>query len=84
MLFIAIGTDVQPELFGPFMAEEGAVLRELQEQGTVKAAYKSVAGGRVFSLVEASTAGEAARHLSRLPLVREGLLVIELIEVARL
>jgi muconolactone delta-isomerase len=84
MYFIAVGTDVRPEEFGPFMVEEAAVLAELRAQGTVKSVFKRVAGGGVYTIVEAPTADEALRQLERLPLVREGLLAFELTEVVEL
>ncbi|TWP43311.1 hypothetical protein FKR81_42665 [Lentzea tibetensis] len=84
MHFIASGTDVHPERFGPFLADEGAVLEQLRAQGTVKAVFKRVFGGGVVSLVEADSVEQAVEQLARLPLVREGLLRFELTEVAEL
>jgi muconolactone delta-isomerase len=84
MNFIAVGTNVRPDEFGPFMAEESAVLAELRAQGTVTSVYRRAAGGGVFTMVEAASLDEATRQLGRLPLVREGLLAFELIEVVEL
>jgi hypothetical protein len=82
--FIAVGTDVRPDEFGPYMAEEGAVLARLRAEGTVRSVFKRVAGGGVFTIVEAASLNEAVGQLDRLPLVREGLLSFELTEVVEL
>ncbi|MEV4754522.1 hypothetical protein AB0J86_05295 [Micromonospora sp. NPDC049559] len=84
MIFIASGTDLRPNEFGPFMAEEAEVLEQLRAGGTVKAVFKRVSGGGVISVVEAATVEEAVEQLERLPLVREGLLTFELTEVTEL
>jgi muconolactone delta-isomerase len=84
MKFIAVGTDVRPELFGPFMADEAAAIAELRAQGTVTSVFKRVAGGGVFTIVEAASPDEADEQLGRLPLVREGLLRFEVVEVVEL
>jgi len=63
--FIGAGTDLHPDRFRPFMAEEAAVLEQLRAQGTVKAVFKPVSGGGDISVVEAATAEEAVEQLRR-------------------
>jgi hypothetical protein len=84
MHFIATGTDLHPDRFGPFMAEEAAVVKQLRAQGTVRAVFKPASGGGVISIVEAATLAEAVEQLGRLPLVREGMLAFDLTEVTEL
>jgi muconolactone delta-isomerase len=84
VLFIASGTDLRPDLFGPFLAEEAATVQQLRAEGTVKAVFKRASGGGVITIVEAASPEEAAEQLGRLPLVREGLLAFELTEVIEL
>jgi hypothetical protein len=81
MYFIATGTNVHPELFEPYLAEERAVVAQQRAEGFVKALYIRVDGGGVISVMEADSPDEAARQLARLPLVRHGLLTFALTEV---
>ncbi len=84
VLFIASGTDVHPDLFGPFLAEEVAVAKQLRAEGIVKAAFRRASGGGIVSIMEAASLEEAVEQLRRLPLVREGLLAFELTEVTEM
>lgn len=60
------------------------MLAELRAEGMVTAVFKRVAGGGVYTFVEAASHDEAVRQLGRLPLVREGLLAFDLVEIAEL
>jgi hypothetical protein len=84
MKFIAVGTDVRPEAFGPYLPEERAVLAQLRQEGVVTAVYRQVPEGVIFSVMEATNRPAAIAHMARLPLVREGLLSFELFEVTAL
>jgi uncharacterized protein YciI len=84
MHFIGIGTNGDREKFAPFLEEEGRVLADLREQGTIKTVFRRVDGSGVISILEAATHADAVEQLNRLPLVREGLLSVELVEVTEL
>jgi uncharacterized protein YciI len=85
MYLHATGTIPDLDKLEPHLPEETRVLAELHAEGVVKSLFRvSDRPGAVYLIVEADDAEEARRQVGRLPLVSQGLLLIEFEPVEKL
>jgi len=83
MLFHLTGDIPDPSAIGPYVADEIALARQLEDEGVILFAVKRAGGPGVFLLIEAEDRVAAEAHMARLPFVEAGVMTLEYTEVVR-
>jgi muconolactone delta-isomerase len=81
MIAIARGSITEPDKLGSFIADEMRVVRELKDEGVMKALYRRAAGPGVVIILEGQSMDAIRERVDTLPFVVEGLMTVEYEEV---
>jgi hypothetical protein len=81
MIAIARGSITEPDRLGPFIDAEMRVVRQLKDEGVMKAIYRRAAGPGVVMILEGQNMDAIRERMSALPFVLEGLMTLEYEEV---
>jgi hypothetical protein len=81
MIAIARGSITEPDRLGPFIDAEMRVVRQLKDEGVMKAIYRRAAGPGVVIILEGQNVDAMRERMSTLPFVLEGLMTLEYEEV---
>ena len=81
MLVFARGSITNPDRLGPFVDEEMRVVKQLEEDGVMKAVYRRAAGPGVLLLLEGENIDAIRERIETLPFVVEGLMTLEYEEI---
>ena len=82
MLVLAIGTFTDPSKIGPYAAAETATIHAHKAAGVVVQAYQRVAGKGVALIWRVGSIAEAREHIGQLLFSKQGLMTVELTEIA--
>jgi hypothetical protein len=82
MLVLAIGTFTDPSKIGPYADAETATLHAHQAAGIVAQAYQRVDGKGVALVWRVGSLAEARERIGQLLFSQNGLMTVELAEVA--
>lgn len=83
MLVLAIGTFTDPSKIGPYAEAETATIHaQHRGDGTVAQAYQRVDGKGVALIWRVGSIAEAREHIGRLLFSKQGLMTVELTEIA--
>lgn len=81
MIVIARGSISEPDRLGPFIDDEMRVVRQLKDEGVMKALYRRAAGPGVVIVLEGQSMNAIRERVDALPFVVEGLMTLEYDEV---
>jgi hypothetical protein len=81
MIAIARGSIAEPDRLGPFIDDEMRVVRQLKDEGVMKALYRRAAGPGVVIILEGQSMDAIRERVDTLPFVVEGLMTLEYEEV---
>ena len=82
MLVLAVGTFTDPSKIGPYVEAETATIHAHKAAGIVAQAYQRVDGKGVALVWRVGSIAEAREHIGRLLFSRQGLMTVELTEIA--
>lgn len=77
MIVFARGSITNPDALGPFIENEMRVVRELKDDGVIKAVYRRAAGPGVLLSLEGESIDAIRERIDTLPFVIEGLMTLE-------
>jgi hypothetical protein len=81
VIAIARGSITEPHKLGPFIDDEMRVVRELKDDGVMKALYRRAARPGVVIILEGQSIDAIRERLDTLPFVVEGLMALAYEEV---
>jgi hypothetical protein len=81
MIAFARGSITEPGRLGPFIDDEMRVVRQLKDEGVMKALYRRAAGPGVVLILEGQSMDAIRERVDTLPFVVEGLMTLEYEEV---
>jgi hypothetical protein len=81
MIAIARGSISEPDRLGPFIDDEMRVVRQLKDEGVMKAVYRRAAGPGVVIILEGESMDAIRRRVDTLPFIVEGLMTLAYEEV---
>ncbi len=81
MIAIARGSIIEPDRLGPFIDDEMRVVKQLKNEGVMKALYRRAAGPGVIIILEGQSMDVIRERVDALPFVVEGLMTLEYDEV---
>jgi hypothetical protein len=81
MILLARGSITRPDALAPYVDDEMRVVRELKDEGVMKAVYRHAASPGVYLLLEGSSIDAVPGRLDTLPFVIEGLMTFDFEEI---
>lgn len=81
MIVFARGSIARPGELGPFIEDEMRVVRQLKDEGVMKAVYRRAAGPGVLLILEGPSIDAIRERTGTLPFVIEGLMTLEYDEI---
>ena len=81
MIVFARGSITEPDKLGPFVDDEMRVVKQLKDEGAIKALYRRAAGPGVLLILEGDTIDAIRERVDPLPFVVEGLMTLEYEEI---
>ena len=81
MIVFARGSIINPDELGPFIDDEVRVVKQLKDEGVIKAVYRRAAGPGVLLMLEGASINAIRARVDTLPFVSEGLMTLEYEEI---
>jgi hypothetical protein len=81
MIVFARGSITNPDELGPFVEDEMRVVKELKDEGLMKAVYRRAAGPGTLLILEGQSIDAIRDRVDTLPFVVEGLMTLEYEEI---
>jgi hypothetical protein len=81
MIAFARGSITNPDELGPFVEDEMRVVKQLKDDGVIKAVYRRAAGPGVLLILEGESIDAIRERVDTLPFVVEGLMTLEYEEI---
>jgi hypothetical protein len=81
MIVFARGSITRPGGLGPFIEDEMRVVRQLKDEGVLKAIYRRAAGPGTLFILEGASIDAIRARIDTLPFVIEGLMTLEYDEI---
>jgi hypothetical protein len=81
MIAFARGSITNPDELGPFVEDEMRVVKQLKDDGVIKAVYRRAAGPGVLLILEGESIDAIRARVDTLPFVIEGLMTLEYEEI---
>jgi hypothetical protein len=81
MIVFARGSITKPDELGPFVDDEMRVVKQLKDEGVVKAVYRRAAGPGTLLILEGASIDAIRERVDTLPFVVEGLMTLEYEEI---
>jgi uncharacterized protein YciI len=81
MIVFARGSITKPDELGPFVDDEMRVVKQLKDEGVMKAVYRRAAGTGTLLIVEGESLDAIRERVDTLPFVVEGLMTLEYEEI---
>ena len=81
MIVFAIGSITSPDELGPFVDDEMRVVKQLKDDGVIKAVYRRAAGPGTLLILEGASIDAIRDRIDTLPFVSEGLMTLEYEEI---
>jgi hypothetical protein len=81
MIVFARGSITNPDRLGPFVDDEKRVVKQLEDEGLIKAVYRRAAGPGTLLILEGDSIEAVRERMDTLPFVLEGLMTFEYEEI---
>jgi hypothetical protein len=81
MIVFARGSITRPDELGPFVEDEMRVVKQLKDDGVIKAVYRRAAGPGVLLILEGESIDAIRARVDTFPFVIEGLMTLEYEEI---
>jgi hypothetical protein len=81
MIVFARGSITRLDELGPFIDDEMRVVKQLKEEGVIKAVYRRAAGPGTLLILEGQSLDALRERMNTLPFVVEGLMTLEYEEI---
>ena len=81
MIVFARGSITNPDVLGPFVDDEMRVVKQLKDEGVIKALYRRAAGPGVLLILDGESVDAVRDRVDTLPFVVEGLMTLEYEEI---
>jgi hypothetical protein len=81
MIVFARGSITNPDELGPFVDDEMRVVKQLKDDGVIKAVYRRAAGPGTLLILEGESIEAVRDRIDTLPFVIEGLMTLEYEEI---
>jgi hypothetical protein len=81
MIVFARGSITKPDELGPFVDDEMRVVKQLKDEGVMRAVYRRAAGPGTLLILEGQSMDAIRERMDTLPFVVEGLMTFEYEEI---
>jgi hypothetical protein len=81
MIVFARGSITKPDELGPFVDDEKRAVKQLKDEGLIKAVYRRAAGPGTLLILDGESMGAVRERIDTLPFVIEGLMTLEYEEI---
>jgi hypothetical protein len=81
MIVFARGSITKPDALGPFVDDEMRVVKQLKDEGLMKAVYRRAAGPGTLLILDGESMDAIRGRIDTLPFVVEGLMTLEYEEI---
>jgi hypothetical protein len=81
VIVFARGSITKPDELGPFVDDEMRVVKQLKDEGVMRAVYRRAAGPGTLLILEGQSMDAIRERMDTLPFVVEGLMTFEYEEI---